>query len=101
MAQHWASTEAGKAKLSRAVKRGWKRRRAALKAAAKAAKVPRTPTPRSNERKAKAAGIPADISAYALGHIECWIDHYAASSGVSRSALAAELGAVLQGKSVR
>ena len=43
--------------------------------------------------------IPEATFAYALGHIECWVDTFAKSAGVPPAALAAQLGAILSRKS--
>lgn len=56
------------------------------------------PTPPSNGHTER---IPEGIFAYALGHIESWIETYAKSASVSGEALAAELGAVLHRKTRR
>lgn len=53
------------------------------------------PSPRASH----VADIAQDTFAYALGHVECWIEIYAKSSGVSAESLAAKLGAVLSVKS--
>src|SRR5262245_25074529 len=43
-----------------------------------------------------ASGIPETTLAYALGHLQSWIETYARSSGVSSAALAYRLGQLLQ-----
>lgn len=92
---HWASTDEGKAKLSRAQRAAWKRRRANGTATIK--RKPKssnheTQTPRNEN------DIPADIVAYTLGRIEGYIEQFASSAGVSTSALAYRLGKILSSK---
>lgn len=77
---HWTQTPKGKAIL------------AAKKA---------TQTGKKNVKTKEEDRVPEGIFAYALGHIEGWIEFYAKSASVSPSALAAELGAVLHRKTRR
>lgn len=78
---HWTQTPKGKALLAK--------RRAAKRQTVYASEKPDTSLRQSPD------------FAYALGFIECWIQTYAASSGLSGEALTAELGAVLSRKARR
>lgn len=78
---HWTQTRKGKARL------------AEIAAARR--------TTLTQENATHAPSIPKDTFAYALGHVECWIDTYAKSAGVSAEALASRLGSVLSGKNRR
>jgi hypothetical protein len=78
--KHWTQTRAGKAKLA-----------AAHAKAAQTRAARSTPT----TEKPHASDIPHDTLAYALGHVECWLDTFAKSAGVSAETLTARVGAVL------
>lgn len=83
---HWTQTSAGKR---------------ILKARSKRIKQGKGQTNKGgNDGIAKAEADEATF-AYALGHVECWLQNYADSAGVSAGALAARMGQVLQRKARR
>lgn len=91
---HWTQTPAGKIKLSKALKKYY--RTPAGKTRARRYKTPITP-----ENSHGSALKETPTFAYALGHVESWIEHYAKSAGVSPELLTSELGEVLQLKAHR
>jgi hypothetical protein len=86
--QHWTQTPAGRKKMARVARNSHRARKKAA------------PTPKP-ETSPHGHSLPHDVVAYALGHLECWIDAFAKSAGVSPEALAARLGAVLRSNNSR
>ncbi len=83
---HWTNRPENKAKLKKMLR---------------AAAVTRAKKNAAQSTPATETGIPDDTFAYALGHVECWLDTYAKSAGVPAAALTARLGKVLQSKASR
>lgn len=97
---HWTRRPENKAKLAKMVKRSAAAKKAIRKAAKKNGKA--NPGQKSKLKPHDdGADIPQDTFAYALGHIECWIETFSKSAGVSAEALAARLGSVLRSKNSR
>lgn len=88
---HWTQRPGGKERLSAAVKASYRKKKRELNLVKES---PNAQPPRSE-------AIPSDVRAYALGYIECWVQAYAASAGVSGETLTAELGEILRGKGRR
>lgn len=96
---HWTKRPENKAKLAKMVKKS-----VAAKKAIRNGKQPKATKPKAAPKPQptnNGSGIPEDTIAYALGHVECWIETFAKSAGVPSEALAFELGTVLRGKNGR
>lgn len=77
---HWTQTRKGRAQMRALAKK---------RHAAKGAKR------HAHHRQPKVSAHEEANCAYASGYISCWLDIYAASSGVPRPVLAQRVGAVL------
>ena len=86
---HWTQRPENKEKLKASHRKAVRSKKAART-------VVSTPTTQTS-----VTTVPEDTFAYALGFVECWIQTYASSAGVSSEALASRMGKVLQGKSSR
>lgn len=123
--QHWTQTAEGRERMRKIGKRRWKQhRKKSQKARKQIARASRakhwSQTARgralireSNKRRSRSHTTQARRShvhvsthpqvddatfSYALGHVECWIQAFAASAAVPAEALATRLGEVLSGK---
>ena len=85
---HWTQRPENRAKVQRMATR-------AGRASARRRTGRPTPPPRQETTH---DGIEEGTFGYALGWIECWLGTYASAAGVSQSALAARVGAVLHRK---
>jgi hypothetical protein len=101
MKKHWTQTKAGRARMSEQMKAMWARKNHSTKGTEHHARKDTLGSPAVETHASDSEAKESYAVGYAVGRTKEWLDLYADSNGLSKSALAQWVGNILSRKAGR